>query len=84
MARELADARLLTLNGYGHTALDNPSTCIGKHAVRYFLSGVRPPAGTSCEQDLPPFTANTPTAQPQPASNPGTRPVMHATATVFP
>lgn len=45
MARELADARLLTLNGYGHTALDNPSTCIGKHAVRYFLSGVRPPAG---------------------------------------
>ncbi|MCX5084219.1 alpha/beta hydrolase [Streptomyces sp. NBC_00401] len=26
MARELTDARLLTLNGYGLTALDNPST----------------------------------------------------------
>lgn len=29
MARELADARLLTLDGYGHTALDNPSWVVG-------------------------------------------------------
>ena len=56
MARELADARLLTLNGYGHTALHNPSNCVGRHAVRYFLSGVLPPRRAACEQDTPPFT----------------------------
>ncbi|WP_406267354.1 alpha/beta hydrolase [Streptomyces sp. NBC_00191] len=55
MARELADARLLTLDGYGHTALDNPSSCVGRHAVRYFLGGVLPPRGATCEQDTPPF-----------------------------
>ncbi|WP_251017223.1 alpha/beta hydrolase [Streptomyces sp. ISL-1] len=60
MARELADARLLTLNGYGHTALDNPSNCVNQHAVRYFLSGVLPPVGASCEQDTPPFSTKTP------------------------
>ncbi|NUK03439.1 alpha/beta fold hydrolase [Streptomyces lunaelactis] len=59
MARELADARLLTLNGYGHTALDNPSSCVNEHAVRYFLSGVLPPVGATCEQDTPPFSAET-------------------------
>ncbi|MFB6854619.1 MULTISPECIES: alpha/beta hydrolase [unclassified Streptomyces] len=53
MARELTDARLLTLNGYGLTALDNPSTCIGNHTVRQFVTGVRPAAGASCEQDRP-------------------------------
>ncbi|WP_328682649.1 alpha/beta hydrolase [Streptomyces sp. NBC_00322] len=42
--------------GYGHTALDNPSSCVGRHAVRYFLSGVLPPRGATCEQDTPPFT----------------------------
>ncbi|WP_344394901.1 alpha/beta hydrolase [Streptomyces vastus] len=57
MARELADARLLTLKGYGHTALDNPSSCVGRHAVRYFLGGALPPAGATCEQDTPPFAA---------------------------
>ncbi|MET9406689.1 alpha/beta fold hydrolase [Streptomyces sp. NPDC002935] len=57
MARELADARLLTLKGYGHTALDNPSGCVGDHAVRYFLSGALPPVGATCEQDTPPFAA---------------------------
>ncbi|MFC9248945.1 alpha/beta hydrolase [Streptomyces sp. NPDC057136] len=59
MARELADARLLTLKGYGHTALDNPSTCVNRHAVRYFLSGVLPPVGATCEQDTPPFAPTT-------------------------
>lgn len=60
MARELDDARLLTLNGYGHTALDNPSSCVGGHVVRYVLSGALPPAGATCEQDTPPFATRTP------------------------
>ncbi|MFD6274256.1 alpha/beta hydrolase [Streptomyces sp. NPDC060209] len=55
MTRELADARLLTLDGYGHTALVNPSTCVNQHAVRYFTTGVLPPVGASCRQDTPPF-----------------------------
>ncbi|NEC31386.1 hypothetical protein G3I20_33485 [Streptomyces sp. SID8111] len=30
MTRRPADARLLTLRGYGHTALLNPSTCVNR------------------------------------------------------
>ncbi|MGW5972939.1 alpha/beta hydrolase [Streptomyces sp. NPDC055186] len=55
MVGELGDARLLTLDGYGHTALDNPSACVGRHVVRYFLTGALPPKGARCAQDLPPF-----------------------------
>ncbi|MGJ3560045.1 alpha/beta hydrolase [Streptomyces sp. INA 01156] len=55
MVGELGDARLLTLDGYGHTALDNPSACVGRHVVRYFLTGALPPKGARCTQDLPPF-----------------------------
>lgn len=62
MARELADARLLTLRGYGHTALDNPSACVGRYAVRYFLSGALPTVGAVCAQDTPPFAAQAPSA----------------------
>jgi pimeloyl-ACP methyl ester carboxylesterase len=56
MVRELADARLLTLEGYGHTALLNPSTCINEHASRYLIDGTLPPVGATCQQDTPPFT----------------------------
>lgn len=57
MAAELAAARLLTLDGYGHTALDNPSTCVKRHVVRYFLTGALPPQEARCAQDTPPFAA---------------------------
>ncbi|MGW3667777.1 alpha/beta hydrolase [Streptomyces sp. NPDC005141] len=57
MARELADARLLTNTGYGHTALLNPSSCINAHESRYFIDGTLPRPGTKCEQDTPPFSA---------------------------
>ena len=60
MARELANARLLTLKGYGHTALDNPSSCVNDHAVRYFLSGVLPNTGATCVQNTAPFASTTP------------------------
>ncbi|MEU1457070.1 alpha/beta hydrolase [Streptomyces avermitilis] len=55
MAEELADARLLTHTGYGHTALTNPSNCVKEYESRYFIDGTLPPAGATCRQDTPPF-----------------------------
>jgi pimeloyl-ACP methyl ester carboxylesterase len=60
MVRELADARLLTLEGYGHTALANTSTCINEHASRYLIDGTLPPVGATCQQDTPPFAISQP------------------------
>jgi pimeloyl-ACP methyl ester carboxylesterase len=56
MAHELARARLLTVDGYGHTALLNPSTCAYDHVTRYVIDGTLPPPGTVCQQDQQPFT----------------------------
>ena len=55
MARQLARARLLTVDGYGHTVLENPSTCANRHVERYLIDKVLPPKGTRCAQDLQPF-----------------------------
>ncbi|HEX4221839.1 MAG TPA: alpha/beta hydrolase [Pseudonocardiaceae bacterium] len=55
MSRDLADARLLTVRGYGHTALLNPSSCADSYESAYFLTGALPPEGTVCQQDQPPF-----------------------------
>ncbi|MFJ8942908.1 alpha/beta fold hydrolase [Streptomyces sp. NPDC102395] len=60
MAEELADARLLTHRGYGHTALLNPSECVQDHVSRYLVEGVLPPPGASCEPGRPPFPAPEP------------------------
>ncbi|MFJ6636982.1 alpha/beta hydrolase [Streptomyces sp. NPDC091376] len=60
MAGELADARLLTHDGYGHTALINPSSCVKEHESRYLVDGTLPPAGTRCRQDTPPFSPSRP------------------------
>ena len=57
LSRELARARLLTVDGYGHTEQANPSTCALDDEVRYLLTGALPPAGTICPQDAPPFPA---------------------------
>jgi pimeloyl-ACP methyl ester carboxylesterase len=57
MSQKLGRARLLTVEGYGHTALLNPSACASRHEARYLISGVLPPAGTRCAQDEPPFGA---------------------------
>ena len=56
MARELAHARLLTVDGYGHTAFHNPSTCANDYMSRYVVDGTLPPPGTVCSQDQQPFT----------------------------
>jgi pimeloyl-ACP methyl ester carboxylesterase len=55
MTRALARARLLTMEGYGHTALLNPSACVNRHESRYFIAGALPPKGARCAQDGSPF-----------------------------
>jgi pimeloyl-ACP methyl ester carboxylesterase len=55
LSRELARARLLTIDGYGHTETNNPSTCALDFAIRYLLTGALPPAGTVCPQNAAPF-----------------------------
>ena len=55
MARQLARARLLTLDGYGHPALPNPSSCVNRYESRYFIAETLPPSGIRCPQDAQPF-----------------------------
>jgi pimeloyl-ACP methyl ester carboxylesterase len=55
LSRELARARLLTIDGYGHTETNNPSTCAINDGLRYLLQGALPPAGTVCPQNATPF-----------------------------
>jgi hypothetical protein len=55
MSRDLADARLLTVDGYGHTALANPSSCVAAAEDSYFVTGALPPPGTVCHQNALPF-----------------------------
>jgi pimeloyl-ACP methyl ester carboxylesterase len=55
MARQLARTRLLTVEGYGHTVMDNPSACATDHVNRYLIGGIPPPKDTRCEQEIQPF-----------------------------
>ncbi|TMC01605.1 MAG: alpha/beta hydrolase [Chloroflexi bacterium] len=56
-SHELADARLLTLDGSGHTAFLQGSTCIDRAESAYLISGTLPDRGTTCTPDAPPFGA---------------------------
>ena len=56
LARTLARARLLTIDGTGHTSLGAWSSC-ARRAVRGYLLELRLPApGTVCEPDRAPFS----------------------------
>jgi hypothetical protein len=55
MARDLRPARLLTVDGFGHTEFFNPSTCASNFEFRYLLTGALPPGGTVCRQTVQPF-----------------------------
>ncbi len=52
----LAHARLLTVDGYGHTVMANPSRCAQGHVAEYLVRGELPPEGTVCNQDCIPFS----------------------------
>ena len=53
MSQQLGRARLLTMDGYGHTALLNPSACVNRYEARYFVSGVLPPKGPDVRRTRP-------------------------------
>ena len=55
MAGLLANARLLTVEGYGHTVLLNPSRCAAAIESATLIEGTLPPEGTLCAQDAVPF-----------------------------
>ena len=55
MSSDLARARLLTVDGYGHTEAGNPSTCATNYEIRYLLTGALPPPRTVCKEDATPF-----------------------------
>jgi pimeloyl-ACP methyl ester carboxylesterase len=48
MARDLARARLLTIDGYGHTEFGNKSACGQHYESAYLLAGSLPPPGATC------------------------------------
>ncbi len=53
MAHQLASARLLTIDGYGHGP---PSPCNLKFMTRYLLHLTLPPKGARCAQSPQPFS----------------------------
>jgi hypothetical protein len=55
LSRDLAHARLLTVDGYGHTTASNPSTCAIDDVVAYTLTGALPAPGTVCQQNGTPY-----------------------------
>ncbi|WP_170304997.1 alpha/beta hydrolase [Kitasatospora viridis] len=55
MADTLARGRLLTVDGYGHTVLGNPSSCAAEDEARYLVDGRLPARGTVCAPDQQPF-----------------------------
>jgi hypothetical protein len=57
MSRDLARARLLTVNEFGHTASLNPNTCFMNYEMRYLTAGALPPAGAICQATTQPFRA---------------------------
>lgn len=58
MASLLGNARLLTIDGFGHTVLLNPSACASNAQVRYFVDGALPAEGARCRQDAEPFAGS--------------------------
>jgi pimeloyl-ACP methyl ester carboxylesterase len=57
MSQQLARARLLTVDGYGHGAQGYPSACVTHYINRYLIRTKLPPDGTRCGQDQQPFDA---------------------------
>jgi pimeloyl-ACP methyl ester carboxylesterase len=52
---ELARARLLVVEGSGHSTMYVHSTCAEKAKRTYLISGVLPAEGTTCPIDQKPF-----------------------------
>jgi pimeloyl-ACP methyl ester carboxylesterase len=55
VSRQLGNAVLLTLDGYGHVTSHDTSACIEKARTAYIVDLVLPPPGTVCAADHKPF-----------------------------
>jgi pimeloyl-ACP methyl ester carboxylesterase len=64
LVQELDNARLLSMEGDGHTAYGGNSPCVDSAAETYLFDGTLPAEGTVCQQEVP-FTA--PALTPAPA-----------------
>jgi len=53
--QRLADARLLTLDGSGHTSLGQISSCVFQVTDEYLIDEIAPPNGLHCAPDGDPF-----------------------------
>ena len=53
LVQDLGNARLLTMEGDGHTAYGGNSTCIDSATETYLVTGAVPAAGTVCHQEVP-------------------------------
>ena len=60
LSRGIGNARLLTLNGYGHGVLGIPSVCVQQAMTRYLVNLELPAPGPVCQQDVGPFDGPTP------------------------
>jgi pimeloyl-ACP methyl ester carboxylesterase len=58
MANTFANARLLTVTGYGHVLGGQTSTCANNYISSYFINGSLPPLGAMCRPDQAPFTTS--------------------------
>jgi hypothetical protein len=63
LVHDLGNARLLTMDGDGHTAYGGNSGCVNTAVESYLFAVTLPPAGTVCVQDVP-FTAPVPVPAP--------------------
>ena len=55
-SRLLPGARLITVDGYGHTELANPSKCVQQRLADYFLKDKLPKRNApDCQQNTKPF-----------------------------
>jgi len=52
---ELTDARLLVIEGYGHTTLNVHSACAGAAEASYLVTLQLPGEGATCPADYQPF-----------------------------
>ena len=57
-AELLGNAVLLTHEGYGHLAFQNPSACVDEAMTAYLVDLVTPPPGTVCHSNQQPFDPN--------------------------
>jgi pimeloyl-ACP methyl ester carboxylesterase len=54
-SKYLANAVLLTHEGYGHLWFQDPSVCVSKAMADYLINLITPPEGTVCQSDREPF-----------------------------